>query len=40
MQSSRKTRRKHQSEATEGEKGDATLNLLLKHPDATLATNV
>ena len=29
-------RRRHQSEATEGEEGDATHNLLLKHSDETL----
>jgi hypothetical protein len=33
-------RRKHQGEAAESEEGDATSDLLLKHPDATLATYI
>ena len=33
-------RRRHQGEATESEEGDAIPDLLLKHPDATLATYV
>jgi hypothetical protein len=33
-------RRRHQDEAVEGEEGDATPDLLLKHSDATLATYV
>jgi hypothetical protein len=33
-------RRRHQDKAAEGEEGDATTNLLLKHPDTTLVTYV
>jgi hypothetical protein len=33
-------RRRHKGKAIESEEGDATLDLLLKHPDATLATYV
>jgi hypothetical protein len=33
-------RRRHRGEAAENEKGDATPDLLLKHPDATHATYV
>jgi hypothetical protein len=33
-------RRRHQGEAAEGEEGDATLDLLLKHSDVTLTTYV
>jgi hypothetical protein len=32
--------RRHQGEAIEGEEGDATPDLLLKHPNTTLATYV
>jgi hypothetical protein len=32
-----KVMRRHQGEAAESEDGDATPNLLLKHPDTTLA---
>jgi len=35
-----KARRRHQGEAAEGEEGNATLDLLLKHLDAILATYV
>jgi hypothetical protein len=33
-------RRRHQGEATESEEGDATRDLLLKHPDAAFAIYV
>jgi hypothetical protein len=33
-------RRTHRDGATEGEEKDATTDLVLKHPDATLATYV
>jgi hypothetical protein len=33
-------RKRHRSEAAEGEEGDATPDLLLKQRDATLATYV
>ena len=33
-------RRRHRGEATKIEEGDATLDLLLKHLDATLTTYV
>jgi hypothetical protein len=32
--------RRHRGEAVEGDEADATTDLLLKHPDATLATNM
>jgi hypothetical protein len=32
--------RRHQGEVVEDEEGDATPDLLLKHPDTTLATYV
>jgi hypothetical protein len=35
-----KARRRHQAEAVESEEGNATPDLLLKHPDTTLATCV
>jgi hypothetical protein len=35
-----KASRRHQGEAGEGEEGDVTPDLLLKHPDITLATYV
>jgi hypothetical protein len=35
-----KARRRHRGEKAEGEQGDATPDLLLKHPDATFATYV
>jgi hypothetical protein len=37
MQRQQKARRRHRGEAAEGEEGDATPNLLLKHPNTTLA---
>jgi hypothetical protein len=36
----RRRRMRYQGEATESEEGDATSDLLLKHPDATLATYI
>jgi hypothetical protein len=38
--SQQKARRRHQGEATEGEEGDATPDLFLKHLDTTLVTYV
>jgi hypothetical protein len=35
-----KARRRHQDEAVESEEGDAIPDLLLKHPDTTLAIYV
>jgi hypothetical protein len=32
--------RRHRGEAAKGEEEDTILNLLLKHPDATLATYI
>jgi len=31
-------RRRHRGETTEDEEGDATSNVVLKHPDTTVAT--
>jgi hypothetical protein len=36
----RRRRRRHRGVAAEGEEEDATLNLLLRHSDTTLATYV
>ena len=40
MPSRRQEEEGHRGETTEGLEGDATPDLLLKHPDATLATYV
>jgi hypothetical protein len=37
MPAGAKSRSKHRAEATGSEEGDATPDLLLKHPDAALA---
>jgi hypothetical protein len=40
MPADARRRKRHQDEAAESEEADATFDLLLKHPDATLATYV